>query len=265
MIPHLPSELKDEIINHLYNDRSALTACSLASSDFLSSTRHHLFSGVIVRSFELCAFLELLDMPWCSMAPAIVRMTIDGEKGPTVHGLNSHGVHVPRNGTRLISRLQGVEKIRFSFLSSKIFSSSLWQLLRDLKGVRELEVYKMTIETPIPFFQYICSLPNLTALSVTKTSMTRAPLDMSKLHPVMDLCIPLLDVSKSSYALLDWLLAQDTIPRIQTFCINLSSSPTEMLATSHYSEVIGSSVRNLHVRLPAKIQDCTKYIFFVFA
>ncbi|KZT63730.1 hypothetical protein DAEQUDRAFT_89329 [Daedalea quercina L-15889] len=44
--PRLPLEMWDRIIDHLWNDRASLEACSLACSDLLISTRVHIFRNV---------------------------------------------------------------------------------------------------------------------------------------------------------------------------------------------------------------------------
>lgn len=258
MIPPLPTEIKDEIISHLHDDHRALSACSLAASIFLAPARHHLFSEVNVECSKLCVFLELLDAPWCSIAPAVVRMSIHGEKSLRMHDSNAIGGYVPSDGMRLISRLQGVRRIRFSHLSfSRI--SPFWH---DLKAVRELEFHRTRIESPFLFFQYICSLPLLAALSITQSYMPTATLDMSLFRRVKTLSIPLLEVTKASRALLDWFLVQDVIPYVQTFVLDLNGSPIEMSTACKYAEAVGPSVHNLHIRLPVNIKTCTPPLFF---
>lgn len=258
MIPLLPTEIKEEIINHLHDDHRALLACSLAASIFLARARHHLFSEVNVECSKLCMFLELLDASWCSIAPAIVRMSIHGQRNLQMHDSNAVGSYVPSDGMRFILRLQGVKRIRFSHMSF----SRILPFWHDLKAVRELEFHRMRIESPFLFFQYICSLPLLEALSITQSSMPTTTLDMSLFRRVKTLSIPLLDVTKASRALLDWFLVQDVIPYVQTFVLDLNSSPSDMSTTRKYAEAVGPSVHKLHIRLPANIKTCTPpYIF----
>ncbi|KAF9457923.1 hypothetical protein BDZ94DRAFT_1271937 [Collybia nuda] len=253
MIPPLPTEIKDEIVNHLHDDRKALLACSLATTALLAPARHHLFSEVSVECAKLCTFLALLDASWCSISPALTRMSIHGPKGFPMHDSTPVKGYVSADRMRLISRLQGISRIRFSCLAfCKI--SPFWRLLSDLKAVRELEFHKLKIGSPVTFFQYICSIPGLAALSITESSMPTIALDMTQFRRVTTLSIPLLDVTKASGALLDWFQAQDTIPHVQTFSINLNSSSTGLLTTRKYTDAIGPSVHNLHIRLPSSIK-----------
>lgn len=46
MIPELPQELIDQIIDHLHNDEKALYECSLVSHDWLDASRVHKFAKI---------------------------------------------------------------------------------------------------------------------------------------------------------------------------------------------------------------------------
>ncbi|KAI0351513.1 hypothetical protein OH77DRAFT_1513787 [Trametes cingulata] len=58
----LPQELADQVIDHLWNDRCALSACSLACHAWLPSARTHLFRDQRLTGAKDCArFEELLE------------------------------------------------------------------------------------------------------------------------------------------------------------------------------------------------------------
>lgn len=252
-MPRLPAETIDAIVDHLHDDRSALAACSLASSAFIVSARHHLFSEVVLECSHICPFLKLLDVPSCTITAAITRVIIRQRK--KIPGWNREkSYYVPMDTPRLVSRLQGVRYIRLSDISLSDISPPLWLLLHDLKGVKEMEIHHITFETPEHFFRYICSLPALESLSVLNPSTGVIPDDLAQYRPKVPFCIPLLDVGKLSHGMLGWFLAQDPIPPVHTFCINLNSSSTEIEVIRQYSEAMGSSIQNLHINLPTKSQ-----------
>jgi hypothetical protein len=99
MIPRLPAETFNAIVDHLHdNDRSALVACSLASSVFVVSARHRRFSEIFLECSHICT---LLDVPWCRIATAVKRVSIgqrrktpgwNHEKPYRVPGLSSFGL-----------------------------------------------------------------------------------------------------------------------------------------------------------------------------
>lgn len=65
----LPQELVDQAIDHLWNDRETLLACSLACHAWLPSARTHLFRDQRLTSAKDCARFEAL----LERAPAIAR------------------------------------------------------------------------------------------------------------------------------------------------------------------------------------------------
>jgi hypothetical protein len=254
-IPRLPAEIIEVIVDHLHDDRSALAACSSASSAFIVPARHHLFSEVVLECSHICTFLRLLDVPWCTIATQIKRVIV-GQRKKTPGWNREKCYYVPADGPRLVSRLQAVRYIRFAHISLGDISPPFWYLLHELKGVKEMEIHHIAFETPEQFFQYICSLPALKSLSLSNPSTGKVPNDVAQYRPKAPFCIPLLDVGKLSHGILGWFLAQDSIPPVHTFCINLNGCPLEIEVVRQYSEAMGSSVQNLHINLPLTFQSC---------
>lgn len=249
MSPLLPYETMDAIIDHLYDDRVALGACGLASSALLPTSRRHLFSEVVVECSGICTFLKLLDVPWSSIPTAVKRMVIRERRGQ--HGsAQGKTYYVPMDSARLYARLQGVKSIRFSGISLGDIPPPFWRLLHFLEGVRELEVDQMTFDTTHEFFQYICSLPALEALSISNPSWDVVPLELAEYHPKIPICIPLLDVGRlSQHGILEWILAQNPIPAIHTFRINYDSSAAEIQTVRQYIQATGAAIQHLYVNV----------------
>ncbi|KAI0940894.1 hypothetical protein AcV7_003146 [Taiwanofungus camphoratus] len=53
-----PPEICDHILDHLWDDRAALEACSLTCPEWLPTTRFHLFHSICIRDAEQCTRLE---------------------------------------------------------------------------------------------------------------------------------------------------------------------------------------------------------------
>ncbi|KAF9003312.1 hypothetical protein BDQ17DRAFT_497107 [Cyathus striatus] len=265
--PHLPPEILDEIVTNLSADRRALCAVSLASSVFLPCARHHLFSEVILESSAICVFLKLLDVPWSTIAPT-VRSVIISETAPNAYKgcletRRKKGYYVPENPQRLRERMQGVHSITFSDISLADIPPPFWRLLNDLKGVKKLVVHQMSFDTPGTFFQYICSLPALETLSISKSSW-EATSGVTVLPPAPSASsvgkqfkaqgpfrIPLLDIGRhSQYDIMEWFLMQRPVPPVHTFRIHLDGCCATTAMVRQYIEEAGESVQQLHIDMP---------------
>ncbi|KAL6300225.1 hypothetical protein BKA93DRAFT_867912 [Sparassis latifolia] len=60
MSPRLPQELIDQVIDHLWDDRASLEACSTSCHAWLSSSRTHLFHTIELSTEHQCYHLNLL-------------------------------------------------------------------------------------------------------------------------------------------------------------------------------------------------------------
>ncbi|RDB30433.1 hypothetical protein Hypma_007161 [Hypsizygus marmoreus] len=253
MLPTLPPETIDAIIDQLCSDKTSLGNCSLASSIFTATARHHLFSEVVLDCSSICTFLKLLDVPWCTIPPAMISIVI-GERKKKPGWNRKKTYYVPQDRPRLVSRLQGVRDVRFQDISLGSIPPPFWRLLQSLQGVRSIEIYRMTFETPVHFFQYMCSLPALEELSISKSSMDAAASELTPYRLKAPFCIPLLDVEKLSPGILSWFLAQDATPPVHTFRVNLNGEPSQLMVLRQYAEAMGPSILHLHVNLPGDIR-----------
>lgn len=183
------------------------------------------------------------------MARVIIRQK---QKRDIRHGPKAY--YTPTDGPRLVARLQGVRYIKFQDVSLGNIPPPFWDMLHDLEGVKELEIHQMSFETPVPFFRYVCTLPALEALSISRSSIEVAGLDMAQLRPKLPFCIRFLDVGKLSRGVLDWFLAQEPVPPVHTFRINLSDESSNT-TLRQFATAMGPSIRNLQITLPSDLQS----------
>ncbi|KAG5645490.1 hypothetical protein DXG03_005898 [Asterophora parasitica] len=122
---------------------------------------------------------------------------------------------IATDDSHLISRLQGVQFLKFQNISLGDIPPRLWSLIHNL-DVKEVEVHRMSLDTSA-IFRYICTLPALEAISISKSSIQVATPDIASLRPKLPLRIPFLDVSNLSRGVLDWFIAQEPLPPVHTF------------------------------------------------
>ncbi|GLB39137.1 hypothetical protein LshimejAT787_0602990 [Lyophyllum shimeji] len=126
-------------------------------------------------------------------------------------------------------------------------------MLHNLEGVKELEFHQTSFETSVQFFRYVCTLPALEALSISRSSIEVEASDMAELRPKVPFSIRYLDAGKLSRGVLDWFLAQDPVPPVHTFRINLIDA-TSNATLPEFATAMGPSIANLRVTLPSDLQ-----------
>jgi hypothetical protein len=72
----LPPELIDTILDHLHDDKLALSACSLVRKTWTHTARYHLFADVNIESESGCTNLLRLLRPGSAAIPYIRRLRI---------------------------------------------------------------------------------------------------------------------------------------------------------------------------------------------
>ena len=148
---------------------------------------------------RLCGFLELLDVPWSSVPSAISRIIITGSTSSLstrcqmrLAARKKGGVkaepYIPESFSRLCAQLKNVELIRLSdmTMSEKDAPETLWHLLSEMKGVKKLEVHKVTFKSPRKFFKYVSSMPNLGTLSISRVEVTSNAEGLSPFQQYID-------------------------------------------------------------------------------
>jgi hypothetical protein len=288
IIPILPQETLEEILDFLHDDHQSLLACSLTSMRLVSVSRFHLFSEVALKSDGLCTFLELLDAPWSSFSNSISRIVIIGERKKTIcelrcrerlalaRGLLPSAIptkYVPKDFSRLRGRLGGVESVRFMTLSPADVPEVFWRLLQEMKSIKSMEVDRVAFRCPLRFFGYLSSLPLLETLSISRPTMSMdssweesLSLDQLKVRsPRNPFRVPLLDLRRlgaegnqkmstiGGMAVLGWLLDQCPTPSVCGVRMNVDYESDMTPLLTRYLEANGSTIKNLWISLPGSL------------
>jgi hypothetical protein len=76
-LPTLPPEVIDMVIDFLHSDKRSLAACSLTCKMWLSSSRFHLFSKVLLSTKNrISSFAALFEKSFNSVAPFVQHLII---------------------------------------------------------------------------------------------------------------------------------------------------------------------------------------------
>lgn len=256
MMPVLPLETLEEIMGHLHNDTTTLATCSLASRVLLPSTRHHLFSEVILRVYSMDILLDILDAPWSSIAPVIRDLVVAGRGRPTSAisaftveaAYLTTGSEVSSGMQRIIDNLQNVQCIRLQCILWDQPACEVATMLCSLRGVKELQFYWTSFPSVNNFTRYICSYPALQVLSSSRTNIqkTSSPeVDCSRLM----IRVAHLDLqytrTRDPRHLLEWLLSLKVVPPVHTLSIDQES---QSLLLSQFVRKTGSSIQRLDIK-----------------
>jgi hypothetical protein len=254
MFSTLPSETIDYILDYLHDDRSALLACSLTCKGWLSCSRYHLFSEVLLHNSNVDSFMELLDIEWTSVGPAIQRLTLDQlEPGSD---RNSRPIHASPNVPRLVYHLYNVVSLRVSRVIWENAPQSVQELVSCI-NFKHLEIRFTSFKTYSQLANIICASPMLHTLSLSgiywessgssALHLQRRPfrLHYLGLHSFgrLRICV-------------EWLLTQSPVPPVQFLCVHLDVAAVEpevipFLRT--FMRTAGASVERLRILVPTNI------------
>ncbi|KAJ6588074.1 hypothetical protein B0H19DRAFT_1366790 [Mycena capillaripes] len=205
MIPELPQELVDIIIDHLHNDIPSLKSCSLAAHSFLASARIHIFNKIEIKpphSFSFrtpCQKFHQLLTSSPHITPLVDELCIvlvgserSFERGSDGQYLEDR--HVPwimAEGTLSLilplldlKRLSIVENAPWNWSSSGRFSMN-WDNLRGQLKTTLADVFSsprlqsvhlrgMTFESPYQLLSLFSDATSLTNMSLSRLYFTQS-------------------------------------------------------------------------------------------
>ncbi|KAJ7705392.1 hypothetical protein B0H17DRAFT_1175269 [Mycena rosella] len=222
----LPQELVEEIIDHLWEDYSALKAFSLVSTSFVPRCRSHLFETCTLGPKNILAFHELLRAPrGCTFLPHVRAITAFR------YSWADHDSHFTAIAPDL-RRLTAVRSLalKLNMVVSPATADAFFRtgFVTGFPHVTEL-VLTCNFEAdadadaaqPAPLVDMICMLPALQCLVVREMSDTAT----SAPAPALPLPPPgLRSLRLSTYAvgpILSWLHKCTHLPRVQSLSLPL--------------------------------------------
>ena len=176
MVPQLPHELSDHIIDFLYDDGLALSACSLTCRAFLAVARYHRFSVTWV---------------WGRLGPFIVLLDSSPEIAPFIKTLRLDGIAYPLrrrvDPMALLATLNRLPALRYLGLRHLELDAPLVQALSDdasFKNLKGLDLDRCLFDS---LDDLICVIrtPSLEHLSVQEPDYPDNELGETTLPPAI--------------------------------------------------------------------------------
>ncbi|KAJ7668869.1 hypothetical protein B0H17DRAFT_1087306 [Mycena rosella] len=160
-----PSELHDYIIDHLYNDRHTLSACTLVCSTWHASATYHLFqnaAAIHVHRMNFLRFCELLAsqrlngyIGRLNLESHIVDDRFDGEDA------FQFNVDLQR-----FTGLQNVKYLRLDYHHELLLPAFFTALAQNFSSVTELELSSFHFDSFTQLLQIHDTLPMLRRLAL---------------------------------------------------------------------------------------------------
>lgn len=165
LIPRMPPEIVDEIIDHNHDDPTTLRACALTARSWQPRSHRNLFSTITVTSSaSLSRFIRFLNgsphiaslvEELCFDAYANYR---DATLMPWIHELAT----IPMGDLTRIRSLR-FSKVQWSCIEK---NEALLSTLRSYSTVQEVHFCGCSFPTFIDFEEFVAALPALTRFSV---------------------------------------------------------------------------------------------------
>jgi hypothetical protein len=271
--PVLSPELFDIIIDYLHGEKHALAACALVCSQFLPTSRYHLFGNLFVFAHRADAFVELLRSPHVTFPPyvrnlALLEARIHSERKPWINkalsvtpfrrqGIRSKKVSLCKWVDNALPAMRG-------FVNVKSLGIFFWSGVKDgsvsklCPSLTNLSIYRVKFNNFDQVVDIICSYSNsLENLAFHDTSWNHSNKRLIDLPSPPSLKNLRIEKCSGKNNLIDWLLLHEhAYENINTLKISFSNS-ADMVNVSKLLKAIGSSLHHLSLRVPGNTSRST--------
>ncbi|OBZ69186.1 hypothetical protein A0H81_10953 [Grifola frondosa] len=269
MSPTLPPELFDETIDHLWDDSTALQACSLTCRAWLPSSRLHLFRTVRLRNADDCTRFTALLTAVPSVGHYVRKLSLSAE----YDGVDSEGGARENDGwvnaaAPLLTRLTGISslgiaRVRWGALLPETHAA-FFALFRTVRTLFLFEVKFSASRDVLDFLSAFPVLDELYFQGVSWAHDSPPPLEddsPSDLVPAvlmsqdrMQLTHLFLDPRSSPTLVTEWLLGHPSEQRLRTIqlCWHDLDNTKPVRDLLHAS---GASLETLQVEFPPGIAE----------
>ncbi|KAF8964422.1 hypothetical protein BDZ97DRAFT_1919105 [Flammula alnicola] len=213
MPPAFPKELCDVIIDYLHDDKEVLTKCSLVCTDWLPSTRFHLFSYVQLVSIDIDVALDVICAPQSTIPSHIRRLEIDNNFDSSTEFVNKVLAGLPPLGV-----LEHLTLVQVEWSSLSPDARAHLQSLSKI--IKTLGLYNIDFGTFNQLLEFITSIPLLETLSLS--SITCNPSNESVISvlppPLKTLKI---EIDEHEFSFLEWIFFDSQpVPSLHTLSLS---------------------------------------------
>jgi len=253
-----PPEIFDFIVDHLYDDRPALFACSLCR-ELLPASRYHLFRDLFIKPLpkDLFTLIDILGSPNTIGVYAQRLVLTDLTKFVLCHGIQemTRGI---RSIPRLLSLLPHVKSVRISNTDFEHLPEDITRnLLSRFPKITDLQLHFLHFYRFSEFVDVACSFPNLERIEVKRLTWThngRNPLTLKRMPSRVEWDILELKRGGNLRDLAEWLSVHDSPPQLRSFYYDAASA-TEVSYLRQLVQRTASSLRNLQVSFPVFVDS----------
>ena len=255
----IPPEMTDYIIDHLHEDTSALSACSLVCRDWLPAARFHLFSSVSLHPWKEDVFLRLL----AASTEAAARGSLGSFASFVRHLYVREGRGAYEWEKKWLSASLPVLCKALSALDSLEIAQVTWEFLsasarRALFAhfaprVRALKLNQFEFRTSGDMAEFLSRFENLEELRLDGVRWERETM-VQELGMIMPMNAPKrLKVFGMNYCrkgpVLDWMMGGTSSSRVtEAHSVRLGMlTARDTPAVASYLKALGGSLKELHL------------------
>jgi hypothetical protein len=257
----IPPELIDAVLDFLHDDRVVLYACAVVCKAWLPSCRFHLFSCILLHTWNAQKFSTLLDSPLHTSAITPYVRSLYLLEG---RGRDSTGPPWLNKGVLRIAALTSVTKLQLEYLKwEELEDDSRTALASILPRLEELHFLHSYFETFGQLVDLICICRSLRRLRLEVNPMVDEPaVELEKLPSPGSLQGLDLD-SYHCDNTIRWLLMHEHSYANLTTLIMRSVYQEHVPSLARFLRALGRTLRffNVGVRMIAGVEGQLPHLF----
>ncbi|KAI0374633.1 hypothetical protein BV20DRAFT_1117910 [Pilatotrama ljubarskyi] len=245
----LPQELVDQAIDHLWNDRCALSACSLACHAWLPSARTHLFREQRLTGAKDCARFEALLESAPDVARYVRKLAIHD---PTSTAYAQNWINRVPSLVAKLHRLTTLELIGLHYVSLQKTSPETLAALSRLTALVFADVYFDSSMDVHALLSAACNVRDLCfyrVLWLNPSCSTYGSVAPQSPPPLRRLVI---DSWASSEMLREWLLPSAESLDVQTLMVRWRERDC-IDVLNRLFRACGPALQSLYIELPTTV------------
>ncbi|KAL0959365.1 hypothetical protein HGRIS_014619 [Hohenbuehelia grisea] len=161
VIPRIPVELCETIVDFYSQTPSVLINCSLVCRAWVPSTRRHLFSLIHVHDMNISLFFQLLQSPLCTISPSSIR-------GVQLT-MFTQSLAVPSWLDDVLARSQSFKRVKTLMLDPNSLAWDSKSIVSAFSGITHLEFRDARLQSRDQFAEithFVNQFPSLESLSL---------------------------------------------------------------------------------------------------
>ncbi|KAJ3552870.1 hypothetical protein NM688_g3927 [Phlebia brevispora] len=243
MMPLLPHELSDRIIDFLHDDRSTLSKVSLVCRSFLPATRYHRFSNLVLVGSRIERFNQLLDIS-PNLGAFVSNLVLNS-------GL-SHTVWRRLSAETLSNMLQRMPALQFLDLRFLRLQDEVMDLIGTIKVLHSLSLVGCNVPSADSLAYLLGRLESLVRLEVEDLNFSEECAigeSVERPHILTLSATGLTD--EATNQICSWILDDEGRLDILSFHTRLRSR-AEAIATKNVIEQLGGTLTDFQMVVDAE-------------